>query len=970
MKLENEFSGIINVELSNSTRSLYMHQKDAIKALNEGSKKDIYKSLLVIPTGGGKTFTSIYWVLNQIIDKNKKVLWLAHRHELLNQTIKTAMDSAYKDILPNRDNFKFRIISGVHDRPVNIDKNDDFIVASKDSLNNGKEYLKKWVEENKDNICLIIDEAHHAVAKSYRNIINILESTCKKDLKIIGLTATPMRTDEKEKGLLGKIFSDNICYSVDLNTLINKGILSQPVLRSFDTKVELENELTKADIRAIKMSSNLPENIARQIALNKKRNNFIVNSYIEHKDEFGKCLVFAVNIDHALVLNALFNENNIKSDYVVSSVRDMYSGVTISNEENARKIQDFKAGKLDVLINVNILTEGTDIPSVQSVFLTRPTTSAILMNQMIGRGLRGVSAGGTEKAYIVSFIDDWKGKINWISPNNIIISGGFKDQPRRKSDKLENTLIPIKLIEEFAKFINGNVTSISSNYMDIVPIGSYNFTLFNEENETEEICEVLVFKPLKEPFEQLMNNMNSIFRKYDVEVRGDAPTEEELEKMYDHILNNEFEGYDLDIGFNENDIKDIFRYYDLTEETPLFIPFEGREKYDVSVLAKEIVDNDFGPRKQNDYLNEKWKDEQAGWKIYFNNNKHIFINEVNRAVYNELNKGEIESPEVEYEKVDYSKLSMSQIYKKDINYWRKLSDAVYKKYQDEDGYYKSATGIYKSKSKKYFQIDHIKPMSKGGLTVLENLQLLTRWENYNKGDKFDEEIKTLDIDSIEEAMLDCYDEGEIEKARELSDIVLERDSKSIAGLNIKADLEFDKGNYNGAISYSNKVLSIVENQEYALCMKAMARFNNEKYNLCIDTLNEYITEVDDKDIWALCLKGECYIKLKEWDNALEAFKNVIDIEENNSDANFYIAYIYDRKRKYDLAIEYYDKVLKEDSQNDSALNNKGYTLYKVKKYEEAIKCYDRAIEINADKKYIRNKKEAVKKLEELKAFNI
>lgn len=966
MNLEKEFSGKINVQPSNSTRSLYIHQKEAIKALNEGSKKKIYKSLLVIPTGGGKTFTSIYWVLNQIIDKNKKVLWLAHRHELLNQTIKTAIDSAYKDILPSRDSFRFRIISGVHDRPVNIDKSDDFIVASKDSLNNGKKYLKKWVEENKDNICLVIDEAHHAVAKSYRNIISILETTCKKDLKIIGLTATPMRTDEKEKGLLGKIFSDNICYSVDLNTLINKGILSQPILRSFDTKVALENELTKADIKAIKMSSNLPENIAKQIALNKKRNNLIVNSYIENKAEFGKCLVFAVNIDHALVLNALFNENKIKSDYVVSSIRDMYSGITVSNEENARKIQDFKDGKLDVLINVNILTEGTDIPSVQSVFLTRPTTSAILMNQMIGRGLRGESAGGTEKAYIVSFIDDWKGKINWVSPNNIIISGGFKDKQRRKTDKLETTLIPIKLIEEFAKFMNGDVTTISSNYMDIVPIGSYNFTLFNEENDTEEICEVLVFEPLKEAFEQLMNNMHSIFRKYDVEVRGEAPTEEELEKMYNHVLNNEFEGYDLDIGFNESDIKDIFRYYDLTEETPVFIPFEGREKYDVSVLAKEIVDNDFGPRKQNDYLNEKWEEEQAGWKIYFNNNKLIFISEVNRAIHNELEIEKRKLPQIVPDEVDYTKLSMSQIYNRNKAYWRKLSDEVYKNYRDEDGYYKSATGNYRSKSKKYFQIDHIKPMSKGGLTVLENLQLLTRWENYDKRDKFDEDIKTLDIDCIEEAMLQAYDNCEIEKAKELSDIVLKRDSKSIAGLNIKSDLEFDRENYNGAIAYANKVLELVDNQEYALYIKALSRFNNEKYNLCLETLYKYIADVDEKDVWALGLKGECYIQLKEWDKALESFNSVIDIETNHTVANFYIAYIYDRKRKYDLAIEYYDKVLKENNEDDSALNNKGYTLYKAKRYEEAIDCYNKAIEINADKKYIRNRKEAVKKLEELK----
>jgi len=64
-----------------------------------------------------------------------------------------------------------------------------------------------------------------------------------------------------------------------------------------------------------------------------------------------------------------------------------------------------------VLVNVNILTEGTDLPSVQTVFLARPTTSTILMTQMIGRALRGEKAGGTATAYIVSFVDHWRDKI-------------------------------------------------------------------------------------------------------------------------------------------------------------------------------------------------------------------------------------------------------------------------------------------------------------------------------------------------------------------------------------------------------------------------------------------------------------------------------------------------------------------------------------------------------------------------------
>ena len=87
-----------------------------------------------------------------------------------------------------------------------------------------------------------------------------------------------------------------------------------------------------------------------------------------------------------------------------------------TQDDNKRILNQFKTGKdehgndspLDVLINVRMLTEGADVPSVQTVFITRQTTSSILLTQMIGRALRGEKAGGSSEANIVLFFDDWK----------------------------------------------------------------------------------------------------------------------------------------------------------------------------------------------------------------------------------------------------------------------------------------------------------------------------------------------------------------------------------------------------------------------------------------------------------------------------------------------------------------------------------------------------------------------------------
>ncbi len=189
-------------------------------------QRPAFAGLLVVPTGGGKTLIAVRWLLRNIIDgkRKKKVLWIAHRHELLKQAFSAFETNAYSDVMyPDTKSFRFRIISGLDDKPVNIDANDDIIIASKDSLNKGLTYLtREWLASG-DEVFLVVDEAHHATAKTYRKIIDTLNDG-KRVFRIIGLTATPFRTLEKEKGLLGRVFTNDIIYRVDLKTLIARGI--------------------------------------------------------------------------------------------------------------------------------------------------------------------------------------------------------------------------------------------------------------------------------------------------------------------------------------------------------------------------------------------------------------------------------------------------------------------------------------------------------------------------------------------------------------------------------------------------------------------------------------------------------------------------------------------------------------------------------------------------------------------------
>ena len=887
------FSGKVEISKSNSSRKLYKHQEEAIKALNKTNKMPNYKGLLVIPTGGGKTFTTVYWIMNQMIDKGKKVLWIAHRHELLNQTLDTAIYKAsFKNIVSHRDSFKYRIISGMHDRPVNISIDDDFIVASKDSLNKGNEYLEKWVQANKNNICIVIDEAHHAIAKTYRSIINIVEKYSDEYLRIIGLTATPTRTSDSEKGLLKKIFRDNICYSVDLNTLIAEGILSKPVFTTIETHVGIKKELTSKDLEFIKRAGLLPEKIAKEIVSSKERNNLIVEEYLNNKEKYGKTLVFAINVDHAIALNALFQERRIKSEFVVSSLKDKATMVTISNEENALRIKAFREGKIDVLINVNILTEGTDIPNVQTIFLTRQTTSTILLNQMIGRGLRGLNAGGTEKAYVVSFIDEWKYRINWVSPKSLPEYGDFIDSTTNRK-KREQELIDIRLIEDFAKYMDKTV--ISNNEENIKHekfevLGAYVFTIDDETYDVERTCEVIIFEHLKNAYEEFIDELDYISNEFKI------PSELEEEKLYELLLpyvrKEYFSGYDLSFGYNEDDIKDILLYYQVTDEKPVFTNIE-----------------------------------------------------VEKSLY--VDKKLSEAPVVIKDEFIFEKLSMSQIREIDPSYWRKLRDEVFNKYKDDDGNYVSSTGEYKSKSKWYFQIDHIIPISRGGKTNIQNLQLLARWENWSKADK-------MPMDFLEEK-LSCtfFENNDSEKSKRITADILKEDEDNICALNMLGTIKNHEGKYTAAITYANKVLKLDEFNFYALGVKGVAYINKDNYKEAIKCLESSIKYYEDK--FLVKLLGDCYTILKKKDIALYYYNRALEEQEELhhlddeelADINWKTASIYYSKRKYELSKNCYEKYIEIYPNDDVAINWIGVCYDRLGNLEQAITYFKKANNINA-----------------------
>ena len=732
-----------------NTRTPYEHQKKAMEALDKMNQEASYSTLVVLPTGGGKTYTASMWLLKNAIDKKKKILWIAHRQMLLDQAAESFQKFAYTEVVPHISSFCFRIVSGAssHDRTSDIRSNDNLLIVSKDSIGRNIERLDQWLKGEKE-LYLIVDEAHHSTAKTYRKVIDYVRAKV-PNLKLIGLTATPFRTAEEEQGLLAKIYTDGISdgrvvhgdvgitYQIGLKELINRQILAKPIFESFYTDEEYGDSLGVDAWESIQHLDVLPDEVAQQMADSAARNKLIVETYKAKQDEYGQTILFAVNVVHAIQLTSLFKKAGIKADFVVSSVKDAITGVTISREDNERKLEDYRNGKLQVLINVNILTEGVDLPKTKTVFLARPTVSSILMTQMVGRALRGTAAGGTASAYIVSFVDHWNEHIAWVNPESLF--DGNNDFHDNDSERAKRDLrtIAISKIEEFAAILDDAVDTTALEKVPFeqrIPLGMYAFT-YLEENGMDHAYQVMVYDSTQDSYKNLMDALPSLFKSFGA--TEEYLTEAQLDEMEAQCRDSFFCG-EMIPPYERKDVLNILKYYAQYEAVPQFYTFAevDRNKLDVSKIAKYIWDEDMGDRKRAEYLDSLWESADDNMLRLFFGRKLYFLRQI------DIERMKLAHPDIyddenniKYGTRALEDMPLHEIGKINPALEKSLRDQAFEKAKDANGNYRCACCGVTDKSRIYFQVDHIVPMNNGGKSIADNLQILCRQCNGTKGDQ-------------------------------------------------------------------------------------------------------------------------------------------------------------------------------------------------------------------------------------------
>ncbi|KAI3405858.2 GPI8 [Candida oxycetoniae] len=335
------------------------YQQNAVDKVLSALERGVRKPAVVVATGGGKTviFANLIKHLKPMdCGSGYKVLVLVHTRELVEQAVLKirAMNPGYQ--------------VGCELSPLQSQETDNVVVASVQTLRMTKRLMRFNPLEFKS---IIIDECHHAPASSYLRILDHFGARKEEShISVIGFTATLARLDKRA---LGHVF-DEIVYERSLVDMIQARELAHPKIHR--AKVE---EMNLQSVAKVRKDYDLRELYQRMGEID--FNETIVLSYMRLKEntQCRSTLIFCVNIEHCIDLCSKFHLQGIDAQYVTGNTAKF---------ERAALIEDFKMGKIPILCNVAVFTEGTDIPNIDSIILARPTLSRTLSTQMIGRGLR------------------------------------------------------------------------------------------------------------------------------------------------------------------------------------------------------------------------------------------------------------------------------------------------------------------------------------------------------------------------------------------------------------------------------------------------------------------------------------------------------------------------------------------------------------------------------------------------------
>ena len=420
------------------------YQLEAIDTIYETFKTDFFQ-FIELPTGSGKTITFLSYAKRYHI----RTLVIVPSRELLKQVAETAL-LFYEPWEISRKGDRY------DEEPGKIH------ICTIQSI---RGHYLNYLAGNRFDIT-VIDEAHHSQASSYKRFIKLRSKIFhERDMKILGVTATPDRTDgQLLKEILGKC-----SFKLSIEELIKRGHLSD--VEGFSVKTNIDLSYVHDHNRDFSLNQ-----LYKKLCV-ESRNNMILE-LVKDEMEGRKTIIFCINIAHSKQISSLLNSYGIASHHIDGKM---------GCEQRSTILSAFKAGEISALCNCQLLTEGFDEPSIDGVILARPTRSRSLFMQMIGRGLR--LSPGKKNCKILDIVDNHKNLAGFNGLIDDVIypsPASFKNiSDIRKhigEEMLKVTEFSINRVDLFNSYQYDDLCAISSqtDYLDSNNIQYYQPLSFDE----------------------------------------------------------------------------------------------------------------------------------------------------------------------------------------------------------------------------------------------------------------------------------------------------------------------------------------------------------------------------------------------------------------------------------------------------------------------------------------------------------
>jgi superfamily II DNA or RNA helicase len=555
--------------------------------------------LIVVPTGGGKTVLAAHWLLEHHVRNGGRVLWLAHRRSLLRQAMETFR--RYGNVAFPKSDLHLATVSSEDVHWPSISTEHDVVFSSMQTavLELNKGFVHEYLYERDRPAFVVVDEAHHAPAPSYARLLReVKDGGC----KLLGLTATPVRMNDADQQRLSSLFDHHVISQVSRRELTEKDILARPAFQTVKTEVNLEKDFSAEDLSYLERFGEIGPSVLRRLAKHAHRNALIVDHYVKNKDTFGPTIVFAGDTLHAQTLADEFVKHGVAADAVDYSRKDAHQIIERYRTEK----------KPDVLVNVEMLTEGFDAPHTRTVFIARPTRSEGLLAQMVGRALRGKQSGGNDTAYLVTFLDTWE-QFNVLDAEYVLAEGIDGPQMEPGRPETQPIPIPLELVREANRLLQSNVRGQLTGLFQCLPFGWYSWTEAFEDDEQQR--SVMVFDNQTTEYEAML---------------AAFPTPESVPaEITEDLARSIVQRFFADVPDPLPRWADVKALLDAKRkgcEIELFT-FEQKRAFDPSTLASKILADSMTRQQEVAFVQGIW-DQQAACRAVYRDDLRSFMEDV------------------------------------------------------------------------------------------------------------------------------------------------------------------------------------------------------------------------------------------------------------------------------------------------------------------------------------------------------